>query len=83
VAETIEFELTKFRTLGREFYNYSERKNFSSEKELKNYLIGKSKPFFEMRDYKVYKNSRNRPIDVLFMRVFSRNLYLSKISEIV
>ena len=83
VAESIEFEVKKFKTLGREFYNYSERKNFNSEKELKNYLVGKSKPFFEMRDYKIYKNSRNRPIDVLYMRVFSRNMYLTKISEII
>ena len=83
VAETIEFEIQKWNTLGREFYNYSERKNFNCEKELKTYLVGKSKPFFEMRDYRVYKNSRNRPVDVLYMRIFSRNMYLSKISEII
>ena len=83
MAETIDFELKKFKTLGREFYNYSERKNFNCENELRNYLVGKSKPFFEMRDYKVYKNSRNRPKDVFFMRIFSRNMYLPKISEII
>lgn len=83
VTESIEFEVNKFETLGREFYNLSERKNFQCVRELRNYLIGKSKPFFEMRDYKVYNNSRGRPVDVLFMKIFSRNLYLSKISLIV
>lgn len=53
LEENLEIELRKFQKLGRDFYNEIERRNFNDEQELKEALISKSNPFYEMRDFEI------------------------------
>ena len=79
----IEYEITKFRELGRDFYNEQERASIEDEEDLRAYIIKRAKAFFEMRDFKVAHSSGDASVDVLTFQVFSRNPFLEKITRIL
>lgn len=80
----LEFQVQKFRALGRDYYNLSERKAIQNETDLRNQFIAKSNPFFEIRFGDVeYKARHNEHCDILRFKIISRDWYLTKIKTIV
>jgi len=83
IENFIEYETTKFEQLGKDFYNEQERATIRDKEDLKNYIIRRSKVFYEMRDFNVSSSINDQTIDVLNFKIFCRNPFLDKIKKIV
>lgn len=80
----LEFQVQKFRALGRDYFNMCERKVVQDEADLRNQFFAKSNPYFEIRfDEVEYGSKQKGHCDVLKFKILSRDWYLTKIKTIV
>lgn len=79
----IESEVTKFHLLGRDFYNYTNKYNVQNESDLRAYIRTKSKPFFEIRDYRHFDYQKEHKYYLEF-RIYAKNpIQLKQIQKIL
>ena len=83
IQQLVEYETTKLERLGKDFYNQIEGAMIEDKNDLRNYIIKRSKVFFEMWDFNLATKLDHTYVDVLRFKIFAKNAYLLKIKKIV